>query len=99
MELGGRFWLGLLGVCVEPGVVGDVFAQTLTAKAAEGVSVRLIVDNLGSGPETGAREQYERLAVGGVKVCVNRASTLRAASAPLGETAPRRWNLASIGHV
>ena len=83
----------------KPGVVGDVFAQTLTAKAAEGVPIRLIVDNLGSGPETGARKHYERLAAAGVKVCVNRASKLRAVSAPLGEAAPRRWNLASIGHV
>ncbi len=83
----------------KPGVVGDVFAEALAAKAAEGVPVRLIVDNLGSGPDKGAREHYERLATGGVKVCVNRASKLRAASAPLGETAPRRWNLASIVHV
>ena len=83
----------------KPGVVGDVFAEALTAKAAEGVPVRVVVDNLGSGPEQGAREHYERLADGGVKVCVNRASKLRAAAAPLGETAPRRWNLASIGHV
>ena len=83
----------------KPGVVGDVFAQALTDKAAEGVAVRLVVDNLGSGPEKGAREHFERLAAGGVKVCVNRASALRVASAPLGETVPRRWNLASIGHV
>jgi cardiolipin synthase A/B len=83
----------------KPGVVGDVFAQALAAKAAEGVPVRLVVDNLGSGPEEGAREHYERLVAGGVKVCVNRASKLRAAPAPLGETVPRRWNLASIGHV
>ena len=83
----------------KPGVVGDVFAEALTAKAAEGVSVRLVVDNLGSGPEQGARTHYERLAAGGVKVCVNSASKLRTAAAPLGETAPRRWNLASIGHV
>jgi len=83
----------------KPGVVGDVFAQALAAKAAEGVPVRLVVDNLGSGPEEGAREHYERLVAGGVKVCINRASKLRAAPAPLGETVPRRWNLASIGHV
>jgi len=83
----------------KPGVVGDVFAKTLIAKASEGVSVRLVVDNLGSGPEKGAREHYRRLVAGGVKVCVNRASKLRAAVAPLGDAGARRWNLGAIGHV
>jgi cardiolipin synthase len=83
----------------KPGVVGDVFAQALTAKAAEGVAVRLVVDHLGSAPEEGSRDHYESLARGGVKVCVNRASKVRASRAPLGETAPKRWNLAAVGHV
>src|SRR6187401_1048484 len=39
-----------------PGNVGDRFAETLLAKAAEGVPVRLVVDNQGSDPEGGARE-------------------------------------------
>jgi cardiolipin synthase A/B len=83
----------------KPGIVGDVFAQALTAKAAEGVPVRLVVDLLGSAPDKGSRAHYEALAAGGVEVCVNRASRLRATPAPLGETAPRRWNFASVGHV
>jgi len=83
----------------KPGVVGDLFAQTLVAKASEGVSVRLVVDNLGSGPDKGAREHYRRLVAGGVQVCVNRASKLRAAVAPLGDGAAKRWNLGAIGHV
>jgi cardiolipin synthase A/B len=83
----------------KPGVVGDVFARALTAKAGEGVPVRLVVDHLGSALDKGSRELYESLAAGGVKVCVNRASKLRAAAAPLGEPAPRRWNLAGVGHV
>jgi cardiolipin synthase A/B len=82
-----------------PGVVGDVFAQTLIAKVAEGVPVRLVVDHQGSAPDRGSREHYESLAAAGVKVCVNRASKLRVAPAPLGETAPRRWNLGAVGHV
>jgi cardiolipin synthase A/B len=82
-----------------PGIVGDVFAQALTAKAAEGVPVRLVVDHNGSSPDKGSRKHYESLAAGGVKVCVNRASKLRAAPAPLGESAPTRWNLAAVGHV
>src|SRR4051794_3357033 len=83
----------------KPGVVGDLFAETLVAKASEGVSVRLVVDNLGSGPDKGAREHYRRLVAGGVQVCVNRASKLRAAVAPLGDGAAKRWNLGAIGHV
>src|SRR3954470_7373103 len=83
----------------KPGVVGDLFAEALVSKASEGVSVRLVVDNLGSGPDKGAREHYRRLVAGGVKVCVNRASKVRAAVAPLGEGGTRRWNLGAIGHV
>jgi cardiolipin synthase len=82
-----------------PGVVGDVFAQALTEKAREGVPVRLVVDELGSAPEKDSSEHYRALVAAGVKVCVNRASKLRTAAAPLGETAPRRWNLAAVGHV
>src|SRR3954470_5065298 len=83
----------------KPGVVGDLFAEALVSKASEGVSVRLVVDNLGSGPDKGAREHYRRLVAGGVKVCVNRASKLRAAVAPLGDGGAKRWNLGAIGHV
>jgi cardiolipin synthase A/B len=83
----------------KPGVVGDVFAQALKAKAAEGVPVRLIVDHLGSAPDKGSREHFESLVRGGVTVCVNRASKVRATRAPLGGKAPKRWNLAAIGHV
>src|SRR5215468_1177822 len=54
---------------------------------------------MGSAADKGSREHYESLARGGVQVCFNRATKLRAAAAPLGETAPRRWNLGGIGHV
>jgi cardiolipin synthase len=57
----------------KPGVVGDVFAEALVKKAAEGVPVRVVVDNRGSAPDKGSREHYERLAAGGVQVRVNRA--------------------------
>lgn len=56
----------------KPGIVGDVFAQALTAKAAEGIPVRLVVDNRGSAPDKGSRDHYRRLANGGVDVQVNR---------------------------
>ena len=44
-----------------PGIVGDVFAETLIAKAKEGVPVRLVVDRQGSDPEGGSKEFYDRL--------------------------------------
>jgi cardiolipin synthase A/B len=83
----------------KPGVVGDVFAETLTAKAGEGVPVRLVVDGLGSAPDKGSRDHFRRLVAGGVQVCVNRASKLRATVGPLGEPMAKRWNLSAVGHV
>ena len=55
-----------------PGIVGDAFAEALLGKAAEGVRVRLVVDNRGSAPNKGSRDHYRRLAAGGVELCVNR---------------------------
>jgi cardiolipin synthase A/B len=83
----------------KPGVVGDVFAEALIAKAEQGVPVRVVVDAQGSAPEKGSREHYRRLTDGGVLVCVNRASKLRTTIAPLGESAAKRWNLGAVGHV
>jgi cardiolipin synthase len=83
----------------KPGLVGDAFVEALVAKAAEGVSVRLVVDSGGSAPEKGSREHYRRLTDGGVEVCVARASKLRASVVPLGETGAKRWNLSAVGHV
>jgi len=82
-----------------PGVVGDAFAEALVTKAAEGLDVRVVVDNLGSAPEKASREHYRRLTDGGVTVCVNRASSPRAAVGPLGGRAPKGWNLGALGHV
>jgi cardiolipin synthase len=83
----------------KPGVVGDAFVEALLAKAAEGVAVRLVVDSGGSAPEKSSRDHYRRLADGGVKVCVARASKLRASVVPLDETAAKRWNFGAVGHV
>ena len=59
----------------KPGIVGDAFADALVAKAAEGVRIRLVVDNRGSAPDKGSRDHYRRLASGGVEVVVNRGLT------------------------
>jgi cardiolipin synthase A/B len=82
-----------------PGLVGDEFAETLVAKAAEGVPVRLVVDRNGSDPERSTREFYDRLIAAGVQVCSTRAMQLRAPVAPLGTDAPLRWNLRGLGHI
>ena len=69
--------------------IGDEFAETLIAKAAEGVPVRLVVDRNGSDPERATRAFYDRLVAAGVEVCSTRATRARAAVAPLGtEGAP-----------
>jgi cardiolipin synthase A/B len=82
-----------------PGVVGDAFADALVAKAADGVSVRLVVDRQGSDPERGSRAFYDRLVSAGVEICVVRATKARMPSGPLGAGGARRWNLSGLGHV
>jgi cardiolipin synthase len=63
-----------------PGAIGEQFATALLAKAAEGVSVRLVVDARGSRPDGLGRRFFERLLAGGVEVRVVRAARLRAPS-------------------
>jgi cardiolipin synthase len=55
-----------------PGEVGERFARALLAKAGEGVSVRVVVDRIGSRPGRSGGF-YERLRAGGVDVRVVRA--------------------------
>jgi cardiolipin synthase len=82
-----------------PGIVGDAFAETLIAKAAEGVPVRLVVDRQGSDPERGTHTFYERLRAAGVEVCVVRATRPRVPVGPLGSGGATRWNLRGLGHI
>jgi cardiolipin synthase A/B len=82
-----------------PGVVGEAFAEALTAKAAEGVKVRLVVDSNGTDPEQGSRELYERLTSAGIEVCVVRATKVRSATGPLGSQGALKWNVAGLGHI
>jgi len=82
-----------------PGKIGDLFAETLLAKAADGVSVRLVVDRNGSHPDDASRELYERLAAGGIEVCVVRATKPRVPDGPLGARGAARWNLGGLGHI
>jgi cardiolipin synthase A/B len=82
-----------------PGAVGDAFADTLVAKAAEGVPVRLVVDRQGSKPEEDSQALYERLTAAGIEVCVVRATKPRAPVGPLGRDSETRWNLGALGHI
>jgi cardiolipin synthase A/B len=83
----------------KPGSIGGVFADTLVRKAAEGVSVRLVVDRQGSNPEGGSQELYRRLADAGVEVCVVRATKARVPVGALGHNGSARWNLGTLGHI
>jgi cardiolipin synthase len=82
-----------------PGKIGEAFASALLAKAADGVSVRVVVDRNGSDPEGGSRPFYDRLLAGGVDVCVVRATRLRAPHGPLGEGRGATWNFSQLGHI
>ena len=82
----------------KPGAIGNQFADVLARKATAGVDVRLVVDRRGSAPDAGSREMYARLTDAGARVCVVRATQLRAAFGPLGGDGALRWNWHTLGH-
>jgi cardiolipin synthase len=82
-----------------PGNVGDRFADALIAKAAEGVSVRLVVDRQGSDPEGTSQAFYDRLTAAGIEVCVVRATRVRVPAGPLAKGGATHWNLGGLGHI
>ena len=82
-----------------PGVVGDRFADALIAKAAEGVSVRLVVDRQGSDPERSSKTFYDRLTAAGIEVCVVRATRPRVPAGPLAKGGAIQWNVGGLGHI
>ena len=51
----------------QPGIIGDQFAALFSAKARDGVAVRLVVDALGSHAYTGSKAMYNSLAAAGVE--------------------------------
>src|SRR5262245_9652585 len=82
-----------------PGTVGEQFAEALLAKAAEGVSVRVVVDKQGSDPDGSSREFYERLLAGGIEVRVVRATQPRAPSQPAAAGGEEQRNLRTLGPI
>jgi len=83
----------------KPGAIGERFASALLDKASEGVSVRLVVDSVGSRPDGASRKLYERLLNGGVDVRVVRGTGWWASPQPAAAGGSRRWNLDQLGHV
>ena len=82
-----------------PGVVGDQFADTLIAKAAEGIPVRLVVDRQGSDPERSSKAFYDRLTAAGIEVWVVRATKPRVPAGTLANVGKTHWNLRGLGHI
>jgi cardiolipin synthase len=82
-----------------PGTIGEAFAETLLAKAAEGVAIRLVVDSRGSDPDGSSRAFYERMLRGGIEVRVVRATQPRAPTQPVAAGGPSRWNLGHLAHI
>ena len=82
-----------------PGSIGDQFAEVLSSKASDGVSVRVVVDRQGSDPDRGSRAFYERLLAAGIDVRVVRATQLRAPAQPLAAGGPTRWNYDRLGRI
>jgi cardiolipin synthase A/B len=82
-----------------PGVVGERFADALIAKAADGISVRLVVDRQGSDPERSSKAFYDRLTAAGIEVCVVRATKPRVPTGPLATGGATKWNLSGLGHI
>ena len=82
-----------------PGEIGEAFASTLLAKAAEGVRVRMVVDRQGSDPDRSSRAFYDRLTEGGIEIYVVRAAQLRGPGGRLGSGGETRWNFDHLGHI
>ena len=82
-----------------PGRVGELFAEALIAKSAEGVPVRLVVDRQGTDPDRGSRDFYRRLLAAGIEVGVVRAAQPRAPGGLLGAEGAVRWNPQQLGHI
>ncbi len=53
------------------GEVGMAMAELLQRRLADGVEVRVIVDNMGSKPRAAARDMYAALAAAGAQIVVN----------------------------
>ena len=55
----------------QPGVIGDQFAPLFSAKARDGVAVRMVVDSLGSHAFTGSKAMFNSMAEAGVETMLH----------------------------
>jgi cardiolipin synthase len=83
---------------IRPGEVIDRFRPVLEEKARQGVAVRVIVDQLGSGLDVGNRALFDDLAAGGVQVVRNDALVLDRDGLVSGER-PIDWRLDELAHL
>jgi cardiolipin synthase A/B len=81
-----------------PGQIGDQFALVLKEKARQGVAVRVIVDQLGSGIEVASRPLFDDLAANGVQVVRNDPFALDR-DGPIGGPRPVDWRLDELAHL
>lgn len=81
-----------------PGQIGDQFAAVLKAKVRQGIAVRVIVDQLGSGVDLASRSLFDELAANGVQVVRNDPFALDR-DGLIGRRRPVDWRLDELAHL
>ena len=81
-----------------PGEVAGRFGEALKAKAREGVAVRLIVDQIGSGLDLGSAPFFDDLAANGVQIVRNDPLELDR-DGLIGGARPFDWRLDELAHL
>jgi cardiolipin synthase len=83
---------------IRPGEVIDRYGPVLKEKARQGVAVRLIVDQLGSGVDIGNGALFDDLAAGGVQIVRNDPLALDR-DGLIGGERPIDWRLDELAHL
>jgi cardiolipin synthase len=83
---------------IRPGEVYDQFGPVLKEKARQGVAVRVIVDQLGSGLDTGNGALFDDLAASGVQIVRNDPVALDR-DGLIGGPRPIDWRLDELAHL
>ena len=83
---------------IRPGQVVDRFRPLLKEKVRQGVAVRLIVDQLGSGLDVSTGPLFDDLAAGGVQVVRNDPLAIDR-DGPLGGGRPIDWRFDELAHL
>jgi cardiolipin synthase len=83
---------------IRPGAVYDQFGPVLKEKSRQGVAVRVIVDQLGSGLDTGNGALFDDLAASGVQIVRNDPVALDR-DGLIGGPRPIDWRLDELAHL